>query len=66
MVLSKCLNNVMSECPWCGQMTRYTHVNGHVQCDACHRPVQDCCSGERADNGLSARAADVDRAREPA
>ena len=52
VVLSKCLNDVMSACPWCGQVTRYTHVAGHVQCDACKRVVQDCCNGERADNGL--------------
>lgn len=43
-------SDVLDEiCPWCGQWTRYIIVQSHYECPQCHRPVLDCCSGERAE-----------------
>ena len=40
-------NADMSECPWCGQVTRFIHKRAHIECGSCHRPVADCCDGEQ-------------------
>jgi hypothetical protein len=36
-------------CPWCGQHGHMVFVKSHYECNACHRPVMDCCDGERAE-----------------
>lgn len=36
-------------CPWCGQDGRMVFVKGHYECNACHKPVVDCCDGERTE-----------------
>ena len=36
-----------SDCPWCGQWTRYEMVRGHYECRQCKRVVADCCDGEQ-------------------
>lgn len=41
------LKNKMSECPWCGQVTRFSYKRAHIECNSCHRPVADCCDGEQ-------------------
>lgn len=65
MGLSRYLNG-QSDCPWCGQVTRFDYQQSHIICMACKRSVADCCEGEVSDNGLSADNDDGTRAREPA
>ncbi len=36
-------------CDYCGSWTRPNEVHGHYQCGRCHRPLNDCCSGEQAE-----------------
>ena len=49
LIYSKKKKEMMSpsDCPWCGQWTRYEQVRGHYECQSCHRPVADCCDGEQ-------------------
>jgi hypothetical protein len=37
------------DCPWCGQVTRLHWIRAHYECASCHRPVLDCCDGEKAE-----------------
>ena len=37
-----------SNCPWCGEWSRYIVVNGHYECPRCKNVVADCCDGEQA------------------
>jgi hypothetical protein len=39
----------MLDCPWCGQITRLHFIRSHYECASCHRPVADCCDGEKAE-----------------
>jgi carbonic anhydrase len=36
-----------SNCPWCGEWSRYIVVNGHYECGRCKNVVADCCDGEQ-------------------
>jgi ribosomal protein L37AE/L43A len=36
-------------CPWCGQVAHKVFIRGHLECNACHRVVADCCDGEVAE-----------------
>jgi len=31
-------------------------VRGHYECPRCHRPVADCCDGERAEDGRDSQS----------
>jgi hypothetical protein len=37
-------------CDWCGTLTRGVLVHGHVQCGRCHRVLDECCNGFRAES----------------
>ena len=46
---SKNTSDLLTVCDWCGACTRIVYVAGHGQCGSCHRVLEECCTGERAE-----------------
>jgi hypothetical protein len=47
-------------CPRCQTMMPPVDVHGHRQCSVCHLVIDECCSGERADESSNIHSRDGD------
>ena len=43
------LDNTLTTCPFCNQITQIINVHGHYQCEHCHKNIEECCQGEQVD-----------------